>query len=393
MARSGRIASIDFWRGVALITIFVDHVPNTPAGQLTQRNFGFSDAAEAFIFLSGLVLAYVCWPKIENGQLMAVVQRCLRRAGQLYLVQVALSVAAVALFWAAFMAGGGERMLEADNRAFFFDHPGHGLLGLALLSYQFGYFNILSVYVVLMLIAAGMFALMARNIAAALGVSLALYIAARLGLSLPSWPLPYTWFLNPFAWQFLFTLGMVTGVALRGTGVPYVRPLFWASALYLVFALLVTTDGFGLTPDLGKAVSPWLDSDKGVLGVARLAHFLALAYVISQIRLGDLLLRVPGLPAVAEVGRQSLSIFVAGSLLSAVGQIVLAFVPSHKQNPLAFDAAGVATVATGATLLFGLARFLTWRQTLAAQQPKPTPVPETLPAHAVASQPLSSPQA
>jgi len=43
LARDHRI---DFFRGLALIFIFWDHVPHNPLGQITLRNFGFSDAAE-----------------------------------------------------------------------------------------------------------------------------------------------------------------------------------------------------------------------------------------------------------------------------------------------------------------------------------------------------------
>ena len=57
---NGRDHRIDFFRGLALIFIFWDHVPENPFAQLTLRNFGFSDAAEVFVFLAGFaaVTAY-----------------------------------------------------------------------------------------------------------------------------------------------------------------------------------------------------------------------------------------------------------------------------------------------------------------------------------------------
>ncbi|NVL32197.1 succinyl transferase OpgC, partial [Pseudomonas syringae pv. actinidiae] len=57
---NGRDHRIDFFRGLALIFIFWDHVPDNPLAQLTVRNFGFSDAAEIFVFLAGYasILAY-----------------------------------------------------------------------------------------------------------------------------------------------------------------------------------------------------------------------------------------------------------------------------------------------------------------------------------------------
>ena len=48
------------FRGLALVMIFINHVPGTVFEAYTNRNFGFSDAAEAFVFMSGVAagLAY-----------------------------------------------------------------------------------------------------------------------------------------------------------------------------------------------------------------------------------------------------------------------------------------------------------------------------------------------
>jgi hypothetical protein len=47
---------IDFWRGLALVVILIEHIPRNVLDSLTPQNFGFSDAAEAFVFLSGVSL-------------------------------------------------------------------------------------------------------------------------------------------------------------------------------------------------------------------------------------------------------------------------------------------------------------------------------------------------
>ena len=44
---------IDACRGIALWCIFLDHIPNNIGSWLTLRNYGFSDAAEVFMFVSG----------------------------------------------------------------------------------------------------------------------------------------------------------------------------------------------------------------------------------------------------------------------------------------------------------------------------------------------------
>mgnify|MGYP006144332153 CR=1 FL=1 len=48
---------LDFFRGLALWFIFIDHVPSSSIGNLTFRNFGFSDATEIFVFCSGIASA------------------------------------------------------------------------------------------------------------------------------------------------------------------------------------------------------------------------------------------------------------------------------------------------------------------------------------------------
>jgi hypothetical protein len=41
---------IDLFRGLALYMVVVDHIGGDPLGKFTYRVFGFSDAAEIFVF-------------------------------------------------------------------------------------------------------------------------------------------------------------------------------------------------------------------------------------------------------------------------------------------------------------------------------------------------------
>ena len=59
---SERDLRLDLFRGVALWLIFLDHIPENVANWFTIRNYGFSDATEIFIFISGYTAAVVyCW--------------------------------------------------------------------------------------------------------------------------------------------------------------------------------------------------------------------------------------------------------------------------------------------------------------------------------------------
>lgn len=60
---------LDVLRGMALVMIFINHVPGNFWEDWTSRNFGFSDAAEGFVLMAGISagLAYstgfrVRWP-------------------------------------------------------------------------------------------------------------------------------------------------------------------------------------------------------------------------------------------------------------------------------------------------------------------------------------------
>ncbi len=66
MTTVNRVHDIDFWRGAVLIVILVDHIPGNPLEHFTPRNFGLSDSAEAFVFLSGLSVGLIYLPRAHK---------------------------------------------------------------------------------------------------------------------------------------------------------------------------------------------------------------------------------------------------------------------------------------------------------------------------------------
>src|SRR5712671_827867 len=87
---------LDFFRGVALIFIFIDHIPENILSYFTLEAFGFFDAAEVFIFISGFTAALVYGRRLaEKGALYATAQ-VMRRAWQLYVAHVFLFVIFIA---------------------------------------------------------------------------------------------------------------------------------------------------------------------------------------------------------------------------------------------------------------------------------------------------------
>ena len=68
MSNSTRDWRIDWLRGLALVSIFVNHMPGNRLENWTTRNFGFSDAAEVFVLLAGVAAAFAYFKRFEAGQ-------------------------------------------------------------------------------------------------------------------------------------------------------------------------------------------------------------------------------------------------------------------------------------------------------------------------------------
>src|SRR5882724_7471208 len=74
----GRDLRLDLFRGVANWGIFLDHIPNNTVNWVTTRNYGFSDAADLFIFISGYTVAFVfARMMLERGFIVGASEACL----------------------------------------------------------------------------------------------------------------------------------------------------------------------------------------------------------------------------------------------------------------------------------------------------------------------------
>src|SRR5260370_22965205 len=70
--------------------IFLDHIPDDFVAWLTLRNYGFSDAAEFFVFISGYLAGYIYGPIIRAGNFLAATKRLLTRVWQMYVAHIML---------------------------------------------------------------------------------------------------------------------------------------------------------------------------------------------------------------------------------------------------------------------------------------------------------------
>src|SRR6187455_2915961 len=86
----GRDLRLDLFRGVANWAIYLDHIPDNVVNWITTRNYGFSDAADLFVFISGYTAAFVyARIMLERGFIVGAT-KLLKRVWQLYVAHVLL---------------------------------------------------------------------------------------------------------------------------------------------------------------------------------------------------------------------------------------------------------------------------------------------------------------
>jgi hypothetical protein len=320
---------IDFFRGFALVCIFVDHIPGNVFAKFTLTNFGFADASEVFVLLAGYAgfLAYSRPFKSDNWR--AGLLKIGARIGDLYLAHLAVLIVCVTGLVGATWAFRNRLYLEHVNLTPLEFNP-VGSIGRALvLLYQPGYLNILPLYVLLLIWLPALLWLMRINRGVALLASAGLWIASGiLQYNLPSYTDASGWIFDPFAWQFLFSLGAVSADAAAGPDTlrPRSRWLFWTALAYLLLGLLVAapwTNAPGLTearllPDFRPAIS------KQYLSAWRLVHIVALAYVLATLVSPHATwLRRPWAKMLINCGQNSLPVFCLSIVLSLIGFVIL----------------------------------------------------------------------
>ncbi len=353
---SGRDYRVDFWRGVALAMIFINHIPGNVFENYTSRNFGFSDAAELFVFLAGFASAFAYAPLFFAGQRLVASIKAWRRAAVLYMVHILLSTMAFGLFaWATLVLGEGDLMRHSGlNLAM--SHTLETMIGVVALGHQLGYVNILPMYSVMLLMLPIHLALAALDRRLMLGAAIAFWIVTFVfRLDVPAYPLPGGWFFNPFAWQLIFAIGLYCGLTRKdkGVAVPY-SAIVYGLCLAYAFVSFVTIR-FDLWYVWGKLPFPVLVSgfDKTYVSLPRLLHVLAICYIFANAPKTSPFAAMSKDNPLVMLGRHSLPVFAVGTMLSLIGQVIeYGRVPSFL-----FD---FVLVAAGLSIQFALARYLDW---------------------------------
>jgi hypothetical protein len=354
---SGRDLRLDLFRGIALWLIFLDHIPSNLVAWVTIKNYGFSDAAEIFVFVSGYTAAFVYGREMRERGFVIAGARILRRAWQIYVAHVFLF--AIYLAEISYVATRFENPLYAEemNILDFYKQPDVTIIQALLLKFKPPFMDILPLYIVLMLLFPPTLWLLRLRPTLALGASLLLYaLTWRFGWNLPSYP-DGTWYFNPFAWQLLFVFGAwcAMGGAERLAGVLRSPVTLAIAAVYLAFAFVISLTWS--VPGMSQYVPTWLEEaiypiDKSNLDVLRFAHFLALAVVTVRFVPRDwpLLKSWWTWPAIV-CGQHSLEIFCLGVFLSVSAHFAMVEVsPAFWMQLLASGLGILIMVATAALI-------------------------------------------
>ena len=367
-AVAARDHRVDFWRGVALAMIFVNHIPGTMWENFTSRNFGFSDSAELFVFLAGFASAYAYARLFLAGHRLVATLKAWRRAGVLYLVHVTLTALAVALFaWAALALGKGA-LLDRIGLTSLIHMPLETLIGLPSLGHQLGYVNILPMYSAILVLLPVHLWLASIDRQLMLAASVVMWILAfAFSIDMPNYPLPGGWFFNPFAWQLIFAIGLYCGLSRieNGASVPY-RPWLFRLCLGYAFVSFLTVE-YSLWGPWGDLPFPILISgfDKTYVSLPRLLHMLALCYLFANAAPTSPFARIARDNPFAMLGRHSLPVFAVGTTLSLCAQAFKAGRPDAVLTDTLIVAAGLA-------VQFALARYLDWWRTASKVTAKET---------------------
>jgi hypothetical protein len=337
---SRRDLRVDFFRGLALWMILWGHCLHVTgdahvALRITGYYWLFSDALEIFIFLSGYAFGIAYGRTYERSGLLICQVKAVNRCWQLYAANAICLV-----FVLAIVGGFGARnSIAYAHVAPLLDDPGRRLPQFLAMTCLPWLFQILPLYIVMLLPMPLMLAVARRSRVLALAISASIYLAAQLlpWLNYPSYEhAGATWFFNPFAWQFLFVLGLILAKHFHEGRAPLPRatwmvvlallvtlsPVFWRVATFMAVRDIA---GLGRFVEVLKTVTFPYVQGKGTLGPLRLVHFLAMVYLVAALLPHTLALWRHALARpLIQCGQASLEIYCLGVVLTyAVGVILL----------------------------------------------------------------------
>jgi hypothetical protein len=345
---SQRDLRLDLFRGLANWAIFLGHIPNTALAWLTTRNYGFSDGADLFVFISGYTATLVYGRMMRRRGFFIGATRLFKRAWQLYVAHVLLFIFYLTSVHYLAHNFNISHLTDQFNVARLMEYPVETLTQGLLLKFKPLNLDILPLYIVLMGVFASVLWLMLRYKNWVMLGSALLYLAARhYGWNFPSYP-SGVWYFNPFTWQLLFVLGAWLALD-GGSALDFLiqsRAVLCLIIVFLLFAVVMTLSTQiielqGVFPiDLFEAFNP---NDKTNLAPYRVVHLASLVLLVVRLIPVDW----PGLGwpifrPLIKCGQQSLEVFCVGVFLSVIAHFVLEKISDGYVAQLLVGAAGLA---------------------------------------------------
>jgi hypothetical protein len=330
---ASRDLRVDFFRGLALWWIFTDHIPGDVLGDYSLRNFAMCDATEVFVLLAGYGAGLSYGTGLQRNGYISTAADVMKRAWTLYIAHIFLFVLFTAQVTYSATALNRLNYLEETRLDVLGDDPYRSILEALLLRFQPSLLNILPLYVVLMaFFAATLWMLRWPRIL--FGLSFAIYMVVRFtNLNLGAWT-GDGWFFDPFAWQFLFIIGVMLACApMRLAERPWARPwLFDAvAALAVLLGVVVTVviEPYPRLMDLvsGSMVFHYLVvEDKTGLYPFRLVSILALTWLcVRLISFDQPWLRTRWAAPFVLLGQNSLPVFCSGIVFGFMARLGLEY--------------------------------------------------------------------
>jgi hypothetical protein len=348
LAAHGRDDRLDLFGGIANWFIFLDHIPNNFVNLITVRNFGFSGAADVFIFIAGYA-ASIVYARImlERGFIVGAT-RLFKRVWQLYVAYIVLFVIYVVTVTNVAAQYAAPNIIYEFNVTGLVDHPIRTLAHGLLLEAKPLNLDVLQLYIILMAFFPPVLRIMLHKPDLTLAGSITLYLVARaFEWNLPSFP-DGSWYFNPFCWQLLFVFGawLALGGLEKCHSILELPLLLQLGIAYLAFALVMTMAG--RFPEFGTMLPTWLfdafnPNDKTNLAPYRLLHFIVLAFIVTR----SVPKHWPGLKwnifkPIIKCGQQSLAVFCVGVFLSFAGHFALTISSGSLLVQILVSATGVA---------------------------------------------------
>lgn len=348
--RAPRDPRLDFFRGIAMLIIFIAHVPGNLWTNYIPARFGWSDATEMFVFCSGFAAALAFGSTFTKAGFAYGTARIGFRVWQIYAAHIAMFVFIAALVVAATAAfPDGRNYVDQLNLGWFLENPAQGLIGLFTLTYVPNYFDILPMYIGALVLVPAVMAFARIHPSAALAFVATVYASVyAFDLMLPAHPdqEDIRWFFNPLAWQllfftgFAFALGWIPAPKVTRTGVI-------VAAVFVIVSIPAANWGIAQDVPFLRWVREmiWGLRDKTDFGLLRYVHFLALAYLALAIvnpRLDAL--RSDWAKPVVTVGQNSLAVFLLGMGLSRVAGVALDLIGRSTATFALVNLAGLAII-------------------------------------------------